>query len=160
MVSQKRCPQDYSNNISGFKQTRRNILYLKGGLHSSVWSTKTFLYNIRKLRYKQNSMGYEISMIWNNYQSIFFHLEIWYYCDLFIIFLAWTILEGWDKSYFKCDFLWHCSSSNPFLYKLLYLSQQSSMFEAGYNFQTILRTFSLGHPVRFNLNITTKKKQW
>ena len=28
-----------------------DIFHLKGGIHSSVWSTKTFLYIIRKLRY-------------------------------------------------------------------------------------------------------------
>ena len=36
-----------------------NMIHLKGGIHSSVWSTKTFLYNIREPRYKQNNMGYQ-----------------------------------------------------------------------------------------------------
>ena len=34
-----------------------DICHLKGGIHSSVWSTKTFLYDIREPRYEQNNMG-------------------------------------------------------------------------------------------------------
>ena len=45
------------------------IIHLKGEIHSSVWSTKTFLYDIRELRYKQNNMRYQISRIINNDQS-------------------------------------------------------------------------------------------
>ena len=41
----------------------------KGGINSFVWSTKPFLYNIRKPRYKQNNMWYQISRIQNNEQS-------------------------------------------------------------------------------------------
>ena len=41
------------------------IFHFKGGIHRSVWSTKTFLYDIRELRYKQNNMGYHISKILN-----------------------------------------------------------------------------------------------
>ena len=37
------------------------MFYFKGGIHRSVWITKTFLYDIRELRYKQNNMGYHIS---------------------------------------------------------------------------------------------------
>ena len=37
-----------------------DILHLKGGIHSSVWSTKIFLYNIREPRYNQNKIGYKI----------------------------------------------------------------------------------------------------
>ena len=33
------------------------IFYIKGGTHSSVLSTKTSLYDIRSLRYKQTKMG-------------------------------------------------------------------------------------------------------
>ena len=40
-----------------------DIFHLKGGIHSSVLSTKTFLSNIRKLRYKQIKLGYQISKI-------------------------------------------------------------------------------------------------
>ena len=45
------------------------IFHLKGEIHSSVWSTKTFLYFFREPRYKQNNMGYQISRIWNYEQS-------------------------------------------------------------------------------------------
>ena len=44
-----------SNILKGW-----DILHLKGEIHSSVWSTKTFLYNIRALRYMQNIMWYQI----------------------------------------------------------------------------------------------------
>ena len=47
-----------------------NIFHLKGGmLHRSVWNTKTFSYIIRKLRYKQNNMGYRLLKILNIIQS-------------------------------------------------------------------------------------------
>ena len=38
-----------------------DIFPFKGGIHSSVWSTKTFLYNIKEPRYKQNYMGHKMS---------------------------------------------------------------------------------------------------
>ena len=41
---------------------------LKGVIHSSVWSTKTFLYHIREPRSKQRNVGYQISWIWYNEQ--------------------------------------------------------------------------------------------
>ena len=34
-----------------------DIIHLKSEIHSYVWSTKTFLYDIRELRYKQIKMG-------------------------------------------------------------------------------------------------------
>ena len=37
-----------------------DIIHLKGEIHSYVWNTKTFMYTIRKLRYKQIKMGYQI----------------------------------------------------------------------------------------------------
>ena len=40
-----------------------DISHLKGRIHSFVWSTKSFLYNIRELRYEQNNMGYQILKI-------------------------------------------------------------------------------------------------
>ena len=46
-----------------------DIIHLKGEIHSSIWSPKTFLYDIRELRYKQNNMGYQMSGILNNDQS-------------------------------------------------------------------------------------------
>ena len=45
------------------------IFHFKGGIDRSVWSTKTFFYDIRELRYKQNNMGYHISKILNFEQS-------------------------------------------------------------------------------------------
>ena len=37
-----------------------DILELKGGIHSSILSTKTLLYDIREPRCKQIKMGYQI----------------------------------------------------------------------------------------------------
>ena len=37
-----------------------DISHLKGGIHCSVSSTKTILYNIREPRYKQIKMRYQI----------------------------------------------------------------------------------------------------
>ena len=34
-----------------------HIFILKGGIHSSVWSIKTFPYNIRELRNRQHNKG-------------------------------------------------------------------------------------------------------
>ena len=42
-----------------------DIIYWKGGIPSFVWSTKTFLYDIREPRYKQIKMGYQISKCLN-----------------------------------------------------------------------------------------------
>ena len=39
------------------------IIHLNGGIHSSVWSTKTFLYDIREPRYKQIKIGSQISKL-------------------------------------------------------------------------------------------------
>ena len=49
-----------------------DIIHLKGEIHSSIWSTKTFLYDIRELRYKLNNMRYQILEILNNGQSNIF----------------------------------------------------------------------------------------
>ena len=46
-----------------------DIIHCKGGLQSFVWSTKTFLYDIREPRYKQIKMGYQISKCLNIGQS-------------------------------------------------------------------------------------------
>ena len=45
----------FSNMLGGWY-----IFYMKGGTHSSVLSTKTFLCDIRASRYKQTKMGYQI----------------------------------------------------------------------------------------------------
>ena len=46
-----------------------DIIHWKGGIHSFVWSTKTFLYNIQEPRYEQSKMGYQISKCLNIGQS-------------------------------------------------------------------------------------------
>ena len=46
-----------------------NIFNLKSGIHSSVLGIKTFLYNIRKPRYKQIKMAYQILKILDIGQS-------------------------------------------------------------------------------------------
>ena len=46
----KNAPQ-FLFDFSGYKHARRLGYNLEGEIHSSVWSTKTFLYDIRELRY-------------------------------------------------------------------------------------------------------------
>ena len=46
-----------------------DIFHMKGVIHSFIWSTKTFLYDIREPRYKQNNLGYQKSRDENNKQS-------------------------------------------------------------------------------------------
>ena len=46
-----------------------DIIHWKGGIHSFVWSTKTFLCDIWEPRYKQNKIGYQISKCLNIGQS-------------------------------------------------------------------------------------------
>ena len=58
------------------------IIHWKGGIHSFVWSTKTFLYDIWEPRYKQIKMGYQISKCLNIGQSQC--LEIW--CPILFYF--------------------------------------------------------------------------
>ena len=38
-----------------------DISHVKGVIHISVWSTKTFLYDIREPRYEQIKIGYQIA---------------------------------------------------------------------------------------------------
>ena len=40
-----------------------DIIHWKGGIHSFVWSTKAFLYDIREPSYKQIKMGYQIKKV-------------------------------------------------------------------------------------------------
>ena len=60
----KTCIQDFYLQLDGWDKSP-----VIGGICRSVWSTKTFLHDIRELRYKQNKMGYQISRIhwisWN-----------------------------------------------------------------------------------------------
>ena len=41
-----------------------DIIHLKGGIHSFVWSTKTFLYDIREPRWKQIKLGIRFQNVW------------------------------------------------------------------------------------------------
>ena len=69
-VSHKTCPTWFLLNFSGYKTAKKlDIIHWKGGIHSFVWSTKTFLYDIREPRYKQIKMGYQISKCLNIGQS-------------------------------------------------------------------------------------------
>ena len=40
-----------------------DIIHLNSRIHSSVWTTKTFLYDIREARYKQIKIGSQISKL-------------------------------------------------------------------------------------------------
>ena len=70
-----------------------NIFHFKGGSHKSIPSTKTFLCEIRKPRYKLNNIGYDIP----NILSIF----IWNCQNLSLIFLVLNIFDDWNMYYLK-----------------------------------------------------------
>ena len=56
-VENKNCT--FENHSDETVSPAKNMLEgWKGGNHSSVWSTKTFLYFFREPKYKQNNMGY------------------------------------------------------------------------------------------------------
>ena len=59
------CTQDCFNNISCYK----NTFIWKVEPVALFGVQKTFLYDKREPRYKQNNMGYKISRIWNIEQS-------------------------------------------------------------------------------------------
>ena len=69
------CPKKNASKVVWIKSPATNILddwdisHLKDRICSSVWSTKTFLYDIWELRYKQNNMCYHLSKIVNIEQS-------------------------------------------------------------------------------------------
>ena len=69
-----------------------DIINLKGGIHSSVWSTKTFFYDAREPRYKQIKMGYQISKISDIGQSNVLNSDV-PYCFTYI--LAPYVLQKW-----------------------------------------------------------------
>ena len=75
-VSQKRMCHSFclislaTNMLEGF--------ILKGGIHSSVSSTKTFLYDIMEPRYKQIKIGYQISKVLNMGQSSVLKSDVQY----------------------------------------------------------------------------------
>ena len=65
-----------------------DISHLKNGICSSVWSTKTFLYDIREPRYKRNNMEYHISKFLNIEQSSVMKTDT-QYCFPYISVLPW-----------------------------------------------------------------------
>ena len=78
-----------------------DITHWKGGIHSFFWITKTFLYDIRELRYKQIKMGYQILKCLNiGKSSVLKYDTVVIYA---LVSLAMNILEGWDISHFKND---------------------------------------------------------
>ena len=48
---------------------------MKSGIRSFIWSTKTFLYDIREPRYKENNLRYQKSRDENDKQSNVFELD-------------------------------------------------------------------------------------
>ena len=60
-MPQKKWDLFYNKYLHQIKhKSAEYIFHLKGGIHSSVWSTKKFLYDRREARYKQTKMGYQI----------------------------------------------------------------------------------------------------
>ena len=55
------------------------IFHLRGKIHRSVLSTKTFLCNIREPRYKKKNMGYHISKLLTIGQSSVLKTDAQYY---------------------------------------------------------------------------------
>ena len=55
-----------------------DIFHLKGGIHSSVWVTKIFLYDIREPSYKQKKMGYQVSNLLDIGQSCVLKSDVQY----------------------------------------------------------------------------------
>ena len=89
-----------------------DVLHLKGGIHSPIWSTKTFLYDIRELRYKPKNMGYQSSQISSNEQSNILKSDTPRFMYNFL-----AIKEAWTQPT-KGDIFRCVSSSNLFLYNI------------------------------------------
>ena len=66
-----------------------DISYLRGGIYSSDWSTKTFMWDIRELRYMEIKIGY------HNYKfQILVHYSSWNlitHVDLLIFWLLYVV---------------------------------------------------------------------
>ena len=56
---------------------------IQGGINSSIWSTKTFMYNIMESRYKQIKMEHQISKISDIGQSNVLDSDV-QYCITYI----------------------------------------------------------------------------
>ena len=77
-----------------------DIIHLKGEIHSSVWSTKTFLYDIREPRYKQIKMGYPITKVLDIGQSSSFKSDVQYCLTYILADLHFTkIVSSFDMAH-------------------------------------------------------------
>ena len=70
----------------------QNIFHFKGGNHSSFWSTKTFLCDIREQRYEQIKTGYQIAKNLYKVKSSVLKFDV-PYCFVFIV--APYALQKW-----------------------------------------------------------------
>ena len=70
-----------------------DIIYLKGEIHNSVWSTKTFVYGKREPRYKQTKMRYEISKISDTGQSSVLKSDVPYCFTYILAHLCFTEMD-------------------------------------------------------------------
>ena len=86
------------------------MFYLKGGIHSSDWST--FLYNIREPRYNQIKMGYHISKFLNIGQSSVLKFGV-PYCFTFITAPLCFIEMGVERDacLMMCPLKWDMSQT-------------------------------------------------
>ena len=66
------------NSLATYMLESWDLYHSKGEIHSSVWSTKTFLYDIREPRKKKIKMGYHISKFLNIGQSSFLKSDVPY----------------------------------------------------------------------------------
>ena len=81
-------------------------LHLKGRIHRFVWSTKTFLYNIREPRYKLNKIGYQISKVLYIGESNVLRTDT-PYCFLYNWALPCCTLLGLNLMYVSWCHLWN-----------------------------------------------------
>ena len=67
-----------------------DIIHLKGEIHSSIWSTKNFLYDKREPRYKQIKIRYQIKKILDSGQSSVLKFDVPYCFTYISAFLCFT----------------------------------------------------------------------
>ena len=111
-----------------------DIFHLKSGIHSSVWSTKKILYDIRKLRYQQIKMGYQISKDLHTGETCVLK------SDVCLFSLATNMLEDWDIFHLKSVIHSTVWSTKIFLYHIRKLRYKQ--IKMGYQ---ILKFFVLDH---------------
>ena len=78
----KNAPQ-FLRHFSGYKRPKRLG-------HDSVWSTKTFLYDIREARYKNIKMGYQITKVLYIGQSSSLKFDVQFCLTYFLAALRFT----------------------------------------------------------------------